>query len=281
MQSYANVATAEPAPQDDRTRDAWFGPSNPALGWVPAPRYLMRRERVLKHLKAGGAGTLVEIGSATGALLSELDELGFDCTGLESSSDARAVAQAWHAGRRISFMEAPEPEWQSRFDYVLTCEVLEHIEDDAAALTQWAGWLKPKGTLVLSVPAHPRLWNGRDVWAGHYRRYRKAGLESVFAKAGLEIETLECYGFPLANLLEVLAARRFRHLLKPDAATAGEDKETHTARSGIDRARDISMFNYYGRAPGAWIMRAMLAVQTLFLNTSFGNGYIVVARKPG
>ena len=281
MHSYADIAPTERMPQDDPAPGAWFGPSNPALGWVPAPRYLMRRDRVLKHLKARRAGTLVEIGSATGALLSELDQLGFECTGLESSSDARAVAQAWHAGRQIAFMDTPKPDWQARFDYVLTCEVLEHIEDDAAALTQWAGWLKPEGTLVLSVPAHPRLWNGRDVWAGHYRRYRKADLEGVFAKAGLEIETLECYGFPLANVLEVLAARRFRHLLKPDSSAADEDKETHTARSGIDRARDMRMFNYYGRAPGAWIMRSMLAVQNLFLRTSFGNGYIVVARKPG
>src|SRR3546814_6549126 len=67
-------------------------------------------------------------------------------------------------------------------------EVLEHIEDDHAALRQWLGWLKPGGILLMSVPAHPSQWNAADVWAGHFRRYRKRELLGLVEENVLELE---------------------------------------------------------------------------------------------
>ena len=42
------------------------------------------------------------------------------------------------------------------FDLVCAFEVLEHIEDDDAALTEWRARVRPGGRLLLSVPASER-----------------------------------------------------------------------------------------------------------------------------
>ena len=43
-----------------------------------------------------------------------------------------------------------------RFDSIVCINVLEHIEDDVAALRRMEGLLQPGGTLALLVPAHMR-----------------------------------------------------------------------------------------------------------------------------
>ncbi len=84
------------------------------------------------------------------------------------------------------------------FDAVLYLNVLEHIEDDAAAVEAMAAALKPDGRLCLLVPAHPRLFGALDRHYGHHRRYEREGLGALISGAGLELEDL--YPF---NLLGV------------------------------------------------------------------------------
>ena len=261
----------------DAINPAWFGPKYIEEGWAPAPRYLLRRARILHHMRDMPPGDIVEVGSASGALLSEFSARGFRCTGLETSKEANALAQRVNDKNAVRIQEHPDAAWRDCFDYCFSFEVMEHIEHDAEALTQWARWLRPNGVMLLSVPAHPRLWNARDVWAGHFRRYRRKDLEKVFAEAGLTVETIECYGFPLANILELIIAPSYRRRL----IKGGQyDKAAQTAASGIERSTDVRNFRHYAHAPGAWIMRSMIMVQNLFLRLGLGNGYFVVARKP-
>src|SRR3546814_16370989 len=108
-------------------------------------------------------------------------------------------------------------------------EVLEHIEDDHAALRQWLGWLKPGGILLMSVPAHPSQWNEADVWAGHFRRYRKRELLGLVEENGLVLEHVECMGFPLANITERMQARGIERELKDggDSDNSQRKKNRH------------------------------------------------------
>lgn len=259
---------------------AWHGPAFLEDGWAPAPRYLLRRARVLHHMERMPPGDLVEVGSASGALVSELAARGFRCVGLETSQDAIALARRVNHGGAVRFRTGPDPAWSARFDYCLSFEVLEHIEHDREALAQWARWLRPGGKMLLSAPAHPRLWNARDVWAGHFRRYRRADLERLFEEAGLTIEKIECYGFPLANVLEMIIAPSYRRYLKGAAANEAKvNKAAQTAASGIERTTHVRAFRYYARFPGSLVMRAMMRAQNLFLGVGLGNGYLVVARK--
>jgi SAM-dependent methyltransferase len=73
-------------------------------------------------------------------------------------------------------------------DTVLAINVLEHLEDDAAALRSLAGLVIPGGTIVLWVPAYQQLYGEFDRRVGHFRRYTPVTLRDVFERAGLAVE---------------------------------------------------------------------------------------------
>jgi hypothetical protein len=63
--------------------------------------------------------------------------------------------------------------------------VLEHIDDDVAALQGFANLLAPDGSIVLIVPAFPVAMSLFDREIGHHRRYRRVGLIRTLREAGL------------------------------------------------------------------------------------------------
>jgi SAM-dependent methyltransferase len=162
------------------------------------------------------------------------------------------------------------------FPLVMAFEVLEHIEDDTAAMRQWGSWLAPGGTLLMSVPAHPRLWSAADEWAGHYRRYRKQDLVAVVQAAGLEIEHLECSGFPLGNLTEQLQARGIRRRMPAEGLPP--DHQTNSDRSGVERGHVLRWYPAMRSLPGRLALRCAFAAQAMSSGLPFGNGYLIRAR---
>jgi ubiquinone/menaquinone biosynthesis C-methylase UbiE len=80
------------------------------------------------------------------------------------------------------------------FDRVIAAEVLEHIDDDRAALRELARVLRPGGTMAVTVPSFgPErvCWALSDeyhapfVAGGHVRIYRRAELRAKLANAGV------------------------------------------------------------------------------------------------
>ena len=79
-------------------------------------------------------------------------------------------------------------------DVVVMHDVLEHIDDDPAAVERVRRLLVLDGRLVLSVPAMPSLFGYHDEELGHRRRYTRRSLEAVLASAFV-IERLRYFGF--------------------------------------------------------------------------------------
>jgi glycosyltransferase involved in cell wall biosynthesis len=75
-----------------------------------------------------------------------------------------------------------------KLDTVVCLNVLEHVEDDDAALRSLHHVLEPGGRLVLLVPAHQFLYGTLDRKLGHFRRYRKESLVEKVRRAGFEVE---------------------------------------------------------------------------------------------
>jgi SAM-dependent methyltransferase len=92
------------------------------------------------------------------------------------------------------------------FDFALSQNVLEHIEDDAAAMAAKARAVRPGGRVMALVPAHPRLYGAIDRSFGHYRRYTRERLRAITEAAGLEVERL--YSFNALGLLGWWAKKR-------------------------------------------------------------------------
>jgi len=84
----------------------------------------------------------------------------------------------------ISRNSYPEKEL---YDTIICLNVLEHIEDDVAALHNMRSLLKPGGRLLLYVPANPRLYCDIDRGVGHYRRYLLEDLTSKLKRSGFRV----------------------------------------------------------------------------------------------
>jgi hypothetical protein len=87
-------------------------------------------------------------------------------------------------------------------------DVLEHIDDDAAALRAASGTLREGGHLVVNVPAMPSLWSAHDLANEHRRRYTLDGLRSLVASAGLREVSIRFWGHllvPMAYVRRLLA----------------------------------------------------------------------------
>lgn len=80
------------------------------------------------------------------------------------------------------------------FDLVCTLDIVEHVDDDDAALAEIARVAAPGATLLLSAPLHPERWTAFDDFVGHRRRYQPATLCAKLAQHGLTIERSAVYG---------------------------------------------------------------------------------------
>jgi SAM-dependent methyltransferase len=76
---------------------------------------------------------------------------------------------------RGSVLEAPFR--SASFDVVLGLDLIEHVDDDSAALREMHRVCKPGGLLVVTVPAFQLLWSHHDVINHHKRRYTKRQLQ--------------------------------------------------------------------------------------------------------
>lgn len=72
-------------------------------------------------------------------------------------------------------------------DTIVCLNVLEHLEDDRAALRGLAALLNDGGRLVLQVPNYPRLFGTLDRTYGHFRRYSRRSIAIRLADAGFRI----------------------------------------------------------------------------------------------
>jgi len=80
-------------------------------------------------------------------------------------------------------------------DSIVAVNVMEHIQDDEQFLRDANRILAPSGTILLFVPALPRLYGQLDAQFGHFRRYLKPGLAAKLKASGFHVERLHYVNF--------------------------------------------------------------------------------------
>jgi SAM-dependent methyltransferase len=101
------------------------------------------------------------------------------------------------------------PFGDASFDLLLATDVLEHVDDDVAALRELRRVAAPGAVLLVTVPAHPGLWSAHDVALHHRRRYRRAEVLERLRAAGWEPVVVTWWNAFLLPLIW-LARRRSR-----------------------------------------------------------------------
>ncbi|WP_283138724.1 class I SAM-dependent methyltransferase [Rhizohabitans arisaemae] len=92
-------------------------------------------------------------------------------------------------------------------DTVVMMNVLEHIEDDVAALKSLAAVTKPGGRIVIWVPGYMQLYGDFDRKVGHVTRYTPKTLRATVVGAGLRPQILKPINF-LGGIAWWLAVRK-------------------------------------------------------------------------
>lgn len=167
--------------------------------------YRARRDILADYLTRYAAlpadARILEIGCGTGHNLPMLSGFG-RVEAIEIDPAARAIAGE-RLGRPVG--DAPLPALpgveRGAYDLVAVLDVVEHIEDDVAALKAMGDLLKPGGKILIAVPAHQWMWSAHDVVNHHHRRYSKATLAAAIERAGLRAKKLTYFNsllFPLA-----------------------------------------------------------------------------------
>jgi SAM-dependent methyltransferase len=157
---------------------------------------LIRREA---HLPSNAQ--ILEIGCGTGHNLAMLSGFGH-VDGLELDDEARAISEK-RLGRTI--MSSPLPQLAGvadrHYDLVGAFDVIEHIEDDDAALASIATKLKPGARFIMTVPAHQWMWSAHDAVNHHKRRYSRRSLKALIEGSPMKLDKLGYFNsllFPLA-----------------------------------------------------------------------------------
>jgi SAM-dependent methyltransferase len=200
--------------------------------------YRARRDILADYLTRWGdlpeGARILEIGCGTGHNLPMLAQFG-EIDAIEIDETARAKASE-RLGKPVG--TAPLPELvgvePGTYDLVAVLDVIEHVEDDVAALKAIATALKPGGRILITVPAHQWMWSAHDVVNHHKRRYSKAGFEALLEKSGLQGRKL---GYFNSLLFPVAVAARFVGKLmgKDDSDDSPPPKPLNTLFEGIFR----------------------------------------------
>jgi SAM-dependent methyltransferase len=177
--------------------------------WFVARRLILDRVVVGLGLPAGAR--ILEAGCGTGGNLPMLARHG-EVFAFDVSETARSLASEWGSAQ-IAEGSLPDgiPFDGEAFDLVVLLDVLEHVEDDGAALRALRTRLKPGGRVLITVPALSSLWSYHDERHQHYRRYRKTELAARLREAGYELTSITYFNtllFPLVG-----AARLVRRLI--------------------------------------------------------------------
>ncbi len=180
--------------------------------WRVREDILLRRIRRL--MRGVPDARILDVGCGAALFFDALQEFGH-VEGLES--DRAVVDRSGRWRDRIvvgdldgTFVPA------APFDLILMLDVLEHISRPEDVLRRASQILRPRGCILITVPAFTWLWTAHDEMNHHVTRYSAAALRDLLTRSGLV--TLEAeYLFQslvvpklLVRAKEALSSRRPR-----------------------------------------------------------------------
>ena len=138
---------------------------------------------ILEHARSGAE--VVDFGAGSGTFAEAVREAGARVTCIEPDATLRTMLS--HKGFEVH--ADLDGVADRTFDLVYSLNVLEHIEDDAAAVRSLSRHVRPGGGIFIFVPAFPSLFTSMDRLVGHCRRYTRGSLRPLLEQAGLSVQS--------------------------------------------------------------------------------------------
>jgi SAM-dependent methyltransferase len=165
---------------------------------------------------------ILDVGCGTGTMLSHLASFG-KAQGVDI--DEEAVGYCHERGLLdVRLGEAAKlPFEDGSFDLVTALDVVEHLDDDVAALREMRRVLRPGGHLLVTVPAHRFLWGDQDEVNMHKRRYVASEVRERLTEAGFDVLRLSYMNaFMFAPIAAVRLLRRLQHRVRPQTTVQSD-----------------------------------------------------------
>ncbi len=141
---------------------------------------------LLRRAGLADAPRILDAGCGTGRNLVEFGELG-PASGVDPSQEAIELCRRRGLDNVQCAGLEQLPFGDGEFDLVLALDVVEHVEDDVAALRELRRVAAPGGVVLLTVPAYQWMWSQHDIQLRHFRRYTSRVLAERVRDAGLVV----------------------------------------------------------------------------------------------
>ena len=157
-------------------------------------RTLRQKRKLIEQETGLKTGSLLDVGSGTGAFASEMKQAGWNVTGLEPDAAARKVALETN-NIELSAINQFYHLTAGTFDAITLWHVLEHVHDLQGYLAQLKMILKEKGKLFIAVPNYTSKdaaiyaahWAAYDV-PRHLYHFSPQSMKMLVEKHGMKIE---------------------------------------------------------------------------------------------
>jgi SAM-dependent methyltransferase len=183
--------------------------------WFVSRRELVT-EMIGRYVTAPNA-VIVDVGCGTGATARALGRFG-RVVGVDFSPLAMEACASRGLSELLRARAEAIPLASGSIDGVVATDIIEHLDDDLAALAEFRRILKPGGHAVITVPAYQFLWSEHDLALMHRRRYVASQIGELADRAGFRRIRL---GYALSFLFPLALGR----LLKRQSGTNGRPPE--------------------------------------------------------
>jgi len=154
---------------------------------------LKQKRKMVQCITGLQTGSLLDLGSGTGAFAHEMKQAGWQVTGLEPDAGARKTAKDLFGidlNDTGGFFDLPP----SAFDAITLWHVLEHVHDLYGYITKLKSALKDHGRLFIAVPnytskdaaIYKEYWAAYDV-PRHLYHFSPPSMQALLEKYGLKL----------------------------------------------------------------------------------------------
>lgn len=164
--------------------------------------------RIISALRLPADAKILDIGTSTGTNLRMLRDMGFsNFEGVDMSQESVRWCDNKGLGHVTLGDVCDLPYADASFDLILATDIIEHVDDDAAALVEIRRVLRRGGFVLVTVPAFASLWGLQDDVSLHKRRYLAREILQRVQQANLQV--VRRFYFNYLLFLPIWLGRKF------------------------------------------------------------------------